>query len=40
MMPLLDAMIAATALQHDRAIATRNTRNFRKAGLKTLSPFE
>ena len=39
-MPLLDGMIAATALRHDLAIATRNTRAFRKAGVETLNPFE
>lgn len=39
-MPLLDGMIAATALQHDLTIATRNTRDFRKAGVKALNPFE
>ena len=39
-MPLLDGMIAATALQHDLAIATRNRRDFRKAGVKTLNPFD
>jgi predicted nucleic acid-binding protein len=38
--PVLDAMIAATALQHDLTIATRNTRDFGKAGVKTLDPFE
>jgi predicted nucleic acid-binding protein len=38
-MPLLDGMIAATALQHDLAIATRNTRDFGKADVKTLNPF-
>lgn len=38
-MPLLDGMIAATALQHDLTIATRNTRDFRKAGLKVFDPF-
>ena len=38
-MPLLDGMIAATALQHDLTIATRNTRDFRKAGLKVIDPF-
>ena len=39
-MPLLDGMIAATALQHDLTIATRNTRDFNKAGVKALNPFE
>ncbi len=38
--PLLDGMIAATALQHDLTIATRNTRDFIKTGVKTLNPFE
>lgn len=38
-MPLLDGMIAATALQHDLTIATRNTRDFKKAGLKVIDPF-
>ena len=38
--PLLDGMIAATALQHDLTVATRNTRDFRKAGVKTVNPFE
>ena len=38
-MPLLDGMVAATALQHDLTIATRNTRDFKKAGLKAFDPF-
>lgn len=38
--PVLDGMIAATALQHDLIVATRNTRDFQKAGVKTLNPFE
>jgi len=38
-MPLLDGMIAATALQHDLIVATRNTRDFQKAGLKVFDPF-
>jgi toxin FitB len=39
-MPLLDGMIAATALQHGLTLATRNTRAFKKAGVKALNPFE
>jgi toxin FitB len=38
--PLLDGMIAATALQHDLTVVTRNTRDFKKTGVKTLNPFE
>lgn len=38
-MPLLDGMIAATALEHDLTVATRNVRDFRKAGAKVLDPF-
>jgi predicted nucleic acid-binding protein len=37
--PLLDGMIAATALQHDLVVATRNTRDFKKTGVKTIDPF-
>jgi predicted nucleic acid-binding protein len=39
-LPLLDGMIAATALQHDLIVATRNTRDFRKTGVRVLNPFE
>ena len=38
--PLLDGMIAATALHHDLTVATRNTRDFKKTGVKTVNPFE
>jgi predicted nucleic acid-binding protein len=38
--PLLDGMIAATALEHDLVIATRNIRDFKKAGVKTFNPFD
>ena len=38
-LPLLDSMIAATALQHDLTVATRNTRDFKRAGVKALDPF-
>lgn len=39
-MPLLDGMIAATALQHDLTMVTRNPRDFKKAGIQALNPFE
>jgi predicted nucleic acid-binding protein len=38
-MPLLDSMIAATALAHGFTVATRNVRDFRKAGVKVVDPF-
>lgn len=38
--PLLDGMIAATALEHGLIVVTRNTRDFKKTGVKTLNPFE
>jgi predicted nucleic acid-binding protein len=38
-LPLLDSMIAATALQHELTVATRNTRDFERAGVKVLDPF-
>jgi toxin FitB len=37
-MPLLDAMIAAMALTHGLTVATRNTRDFRKAGVDVVDP--
>ncbi len=38
-MPLLDGMIAATALEHDLTVATRNVSDFRKAGVRVVDPF-
>ena len=38
--PLLDGMIAATALHYELTIATRNTRDFKKTGVKTVNPFD
>lgn len=37
--PLLDGMIAATALVHDLIVITRNTLDFNKTGVKVMDPF-
>ena len=37
--PLLDSMIAATALHHGLVVATRNGDDFRKAGVEVFDPF-
>lgn len=39
-MPVKDSLIAATALFHDFTVATRNTRDFQKAGVRVVNPFE
>ena len=38
-LPVLDGMIAATALTHGLTVATRNVRDFKKAGAKVVDPF-
>ena len=38
-LPVLDGMIAATALKHNLTVVTRNVRDFKKAGVKVLNPF-
>lgn len=38
-MPIKDSLIAATALTHGLPVATRNRRDFEKAGLEVLDPF-
>lgn len=38
-MPLLDGMIAATAITHGLAVVTRNVRDFAKAGVDVVDPF-
>jgi len=38
-LPIKDSLIAATALVHGLIVVTRNTRDFRKAGVKVFDPF-
>ena len=38
-LPIKDSLIAATALVHGFTVVTRNTRDFKKAGVKVLDPF-
>jgi len=39
-MPIKDSLVAATGLVHSLTIVTRNTADFKKAGLKVVNPFE
>jgi hypothetical protein len=38
-LPILDSMVAATALTHQLTVATRNVHDFRRAGVKVVDPF-
>jgi toxin FitB len=38
-MPVKDSLIAATALAHGLTVATRNTHDFRNAGVNAADPF-
>ncbi len=38
-MPIKDSLIAATALEHGLIVATRNRRDFEKAGVEVVDPF-
>ena len=39
-MPIKDSLIAASALQHQLTIVTRNLGNFRNVGVPLIDPFE
>ena len=38
-MPVKDSLVAATALVHGLTVATRNIRDFQRAGVKVFDPF-
>jgi hypothetical protein len=38
-MPVIDALIAATALVHGLVVVTRNVRDFERFGVQILNPF-
>ena len=38
-MPLKDSLIAASALQHDLTVVTRNVRDFKTSGVRLVDPF-
>jgi toxin FitB len=39
-MPIKDSLIAATASQHHLTVATRNTSDYRHAGVRVENPFD
>lgn len=38
-LPVIDSLIAATALAHDLTIATRNVKDFQDTGVRVFNPF-
>lgn len=38
-MPIKDSLIAASAIQHDLIVATRNDRDYRACGVRFINPF-
>jgi len=38
--PVIDSLLAATALHHDLRMVTRNTQDFRFSGLEVVDPWE
>ncbi|WP_350283845.1 PIN domain-containing protein [Nitrosomonas sp.] len=39
-LPAIDGLLAATALQHDLTLVTRNTRDFAGLNLRLINPWE
>jgi hypothetical protein len=38
--PVVDGLLAATALEHDLVLVTRNVRDIKRTGVRYLNPFE
>ena len=38
-LPVIDGLLAATALEHDLVFVTRNTRDVERTGVRVLNPF-
>jgi predicted nucleic acid-binding protein len=38
-LPVIDALIAATALHHNLTLVTRNTRDVERTGVSVLNPW-
>jgi predicted nucleic acid-binding protein len=38
-LPVIDGLLAATALEHDLILVTRNTKDVERSGVKLLNPF-
>jgi predicted nucleic acid-binding protein len=39
-LPIVDGLLAATALVHDLDLVTRNTRDVARTGVRLLDPFD
>lgn len=39
-LPVVDGLLAATALQHDLSLVTRNTKDFEGLGVQLINPWE
>lgn len=39
-LPVIDSLLAATALQHDLTLVTRNVKDMKNTSVKLLNPFE
>lgn len=39
-LPVIDSLLAATALTHQLTVATRNVNDFKKTGVKLVNPFD